>query len=206
MSTDAHWDGVYQARPSDQLGWYQSAPATGPLVRHHSTPADAVIDVGAGDGRLVDQLLADGYQQVTALDLSTQALAQARTRLGPDAERVRWVEADVTTWEPTGTFQLWHDRAVFHFLTGPADRVAYVSVARRALGPGGRVVIATFSPDGPETCAGLPVVRYQVEDLVAEFAPHFEPVVTVDRLAPIDTDTGDQRPYVAAVLRLRPGP
>lgn len=199
-----YWDGIYSGRPSDQLGWYESVPSTLGLVRGHSVPSDAVIDIGGGDGHLTAELLAAGHDDLTVLDLSEVALGRARSRLGPSASQVAWVTADVTAWVPPRTWDLWHDRAVFHFLVDEADREAYRRAARSALGDGGRLVVATFAPDGPDRCAGLPVRRYSCEELVVEFGSGFR-VAHVGPLASsavTGAGIGDQRPYVAAVFEV----
>jgi trans-aconitate methyltransferase len=132
-----------------------------------------IIDVGGGASRLVDCLLDDGYTQLAVLDLSGVALTHSRARLGARAAAVEWFEADVTTFEPPHRFGLWHDRAVFHFLTAADDRCRYVATLKRTLQPGGAVVISTFAPDGPPKCSGLDVVRYDEQAILAEFGAEF---------------------------------
>ncbi len=198
-----HWDRVYGGAASDELGWYEPEPSTLALVVSNSTPADSVIDVGGGDSRLVEALLALGYGDLAVMDLSAVALQRARDRLGRRAEQVSWLHADVTRFEPDRQWDLWHDRALFHFLVDEAERDAYLDAARRAIVPGGLLVIATFGPEAPERCAGLPVCRYSPDSLVATFASGFD-TVEVRGLAP--GRAGDQRPYVAAVLRRRDEP
>jgi SAM-dependent methyltransferase len=134
----------------------------------------AIVDVGGGESTLVDDLLARGYRDVTVLDIAASAIERARKRLGEAAARVRWLEADITTAElPAHRFDVWHDRAVFHFLTDPAQRAAYVRQVLRAVRPGGHVVVATFGPEGPEKCSGLPVQRYDAPALHGEFGAAF---------------------------------
>ena len=198
MNTE-HWNTVYQRRPTEELGWYEPESSTLGLVTAHSTPDDSVIDVGGGDSPLVEALLQRGYRDLTVLDLSDAALDHARRRLGPRAGAVEWIQADVTTFAPERTWGLWHDRAVFHFLVDQERRDAYRAVAARALEPGGTLVVATFSSEGPEQCAGLPVALYDVDSLPAVFAPEFE-LVAVGPVAPSRPVDGDQRPYVGAVL------
>jgi SAM-dependent methyltransferase len=115
-----------------------------------------------------------GFTRVAILDLSAKALEAAKQRLGRGGEAVAWIVADVTTWNPSDTFDLWHDRAAFHFLTDPADRDAYIACLKKAVRPGGHVIIATFAPDGPERCSGLPIVRYDPEALAETLGPTFE--------------------------------
>jgi trans-aconitate methyltransferase len=135
-------------------------------------PRARVVDIGAGASRLVDCLLERGYRDITVLDLSAAALAQSRARVG-DADGVTWVVADVLTWQPAGPYDLWHDRAAFHFLTEADDRRAYVATLRKALRPGGHAVIGTFAPDGPERCSGLPVMRHDADSLQRELGSGF---------------------------------
>jgi 2-polyprenyl-3-methyl-5-hydroxy-6-metoxy-1,4-benzoquinol methylase len=201
-SWQRHWDGVYSGGPTEERGWYEPAPSTLDLVLRHSDPTDGVIDIGAGDSGLPTMLRSEGYGDITMLDVSDVALERSRRRLGEQGATLTWLRADVTDWEPNRTWEVWHDRAVFHFLIDEADRKAYVNVARSALVPGGRLIVATFSPEGPDRCAGLPVRRYSGEDLVAAFTPGFEPVEVVD-IEPAST-IGDRRPYVAVVLRRQP--
>lgn len=128
--------------------------------------ADAsIIDIGGGTSRLVDVLVAEGFRSVTVLDLSEKALATSRERLGIGAERINWIVADVTKWQPAQTYDVWHDRAAFHFLTEPSDRTAYAECVRKAVRPGGHVIIGTFALDGPERCSGLPVARHDAASL-----------------------------------------
>ncbi|MCP3977263.1 MAG: class I SAM-dependent methyltransferase [bacterium] len=199
VTSEEHWSAVYERRPTEELGWYESDPSTLGLVIAHSTPDDSVIDVGGGDSRLVDALVNRGYGDMTVLDLSEVALERARGRLGGRGRTVEWIHADVTGFAPERTWALWHDRAVFHFLTTREQRDAYRAVASRAIAPGGRLVVATFSSEGPEQCAGLAVCRYDVDSLPAAFAPEFQ-LVTVGPLAAGRSGEGDQRPYIGAVL------
>ena len=159
----AHWNDVYVSKGDAGVSWFEPIPTTSlDLVRRLAVPASAsVVDIGGGASHLVDSLLEDGFAAVTVLDLSAAALEASRRRLGANAEKVEWVVADVTQWEPTRRFDLWHDRAAFHFLTESGKRDAYVERLRMALRPGGHAIIATFAPDGPERCSGLPVVRYE---------------------------------------------
>jgi SAM-dependent methyltransferase len=161
-----HWNTVYGARNEEALTWYEERPAPSlELIKAHARPGDAIIDVGGGASRLADALVAEDYGPVTVLDVSQAALEASRARLGEAGERVTWIAADITAWTPAATYALWHDRAVFHFLTDARDRAAYVAAMNAALPPGGTAIIATFAEDGPETCSGLPVVRYSPETL-----------------------------------------
>jgi len=166
MDSKSHWEGIYRNKLPTQVSWYQlHARRSLDLIRRVSPPFDgAIIDVGGGASTLVDDLLDAGYDNLTVLDLSGAALAVARARLGTRANTVRWVEADVLDASlPKTDYSVWHDRAAFHFLTAPADRARYVAQVRRAVRPGGFVLVATFADDGPTRCSGLAVARYSPE-------------------------------------------
>ncbi len=168
-----HWDSVYRSRQADELSWFQAEPTMSlELIRALRPAPTSMVDVGAGASVLADHLLDDGIDAVTIVDISDQALDNVRERLD---HRVgaSIVVADVLTWTPTRTWDLWHDRAVFHFLTDADDRAGYVATAARAVNPGGAVVLGCFAADGPTQCSGLPVVRYGAEDLAACFSPGF---------------------------------
>jgi SAM-dependent methyltransferase len=158
----AHWQNVYQTKGERDVSWFQETPEISlDLIRATGAGAAAsIVDIGGGASRLADALLEAGYRSITILDLSEQALATSRARLGVRAAGVNWVVADVTNWQPTGAFDVWHDRAAFHFLTEPKDRLAYGECVRKAVRPGGHVIVGTFALDGPERCSGLPVVRH----------------------------------------------
>ncbi|HEX9780800.1 MAG TPA: class I SAM-dependent methyltransferase [bacterium] len=171
MDLKAHWDAVYERNSPTGVSWYQprlSVPLR-LLVSAGLQPGSRVIDIGGGASTLVDDLLELGVEQVTVLDVSPRALEAAKARLGERASRVTWLVADITREElPAAAYDLWHDRAVFHFLTGAEDRRRYAAAMRRALKPDGQAVIATFAPQGPPRCSGLEVVRYSPESLQAE--------------------------------------
>ncbi|MGI3186364.1 class I SAM-dependent methyltransferase [Nioella aestuarii] len=170
-----HWNNRYSGSAPDDLSWYEAFPALSlSLIADATGPGAGVVDIGGGASRLPDALLDAGYHDITVLDLSAQALALSRARLGDRAGAVTWQVADVTGWQPTRRYDLWHDRAVFHFLTDVGDRAAYARTLEAALAPGGTAILMTFADDGPEKCSGLPVQRYAPEDLVAE----------IDRLLP----------------------
>jgi ubiquinone/menaquinone biosynthesis C-methylase UbiE len=200
MSSEEHWNTVYERTVTERLGWHEALPSTLALVTDHSTPGDSVIDAGGGDSRLVDELLDRGYGDVTVLDLSAVALERAGNRVGSHDRAVTWIQTDVTAFAPDRTWDLWHDRAVFHFFVTEHERDAYRAVASRAVAPHGLLIVAAFSTEGPEQCAGLPVCRYDLDTLPAAFSPEFE-LVTADRIAPGPAEDGDQRPYLGAVLR-----
>lgn len=176
-----HWQNVYASRDETKVSWFQEdpAPSLELIALAGAGPSDAIIDVGGGASRLVDALLDRGYADVTVLDLSENALAAARRRLGARGGAVRWIAADAREWEPARRHALWHDRAAFHFLTDEADQRAYLDRLRRGLAMGGHVVIATFAPDGPERCSGLPVARHDAASLSALLGPGFALVRTL---------------------------
>ena len=176
MSSRAHWDTVYRTKPADQVSWYRPHLERSLAFVESVAPdrAAAIIDVGGGESTLADDLVARGYRDVTVLDVAPSAIAGAKARLGAAARRVHWLQADITTVElPVRRYDVWHDRAVFHFLTRAEDRAAYVRQALRAVRPRGYVVVAAFGPDGPEKCSGLPVVRYDADHLHDEFGGAF---------------------------------
>lgn len=172
----AHWSRVYQTKREDEVSWFQESPTISlELIRASGIGADAsIVDVGGGASRLVDALLDAGFRRIAVLDLSEDALAASQARLGPRSAAVQWIVADVTDWQPGETYDVWHDRAVFHFLTEAKDQAAYVACMMRAVRPAGHVIIGTFAPDGPERCSGLPVVRHDAASLGAILGPSFE--------------------------------
>jgi len=177
MSDRSHWEGIYETRSPESVSWFQPAPVRS-LAMIRAAAADLttpVIDVGGGASVLVDELLKAGYLDLTVLDLAPAALEAARARLGAAAAKVRWVEGDIRTAPLSAShYGVWHDRAVFHFLTEAADRAAYVAQVERTVRPGGHVIIATFAEDGPARCSGLPVVRYSPAALHRVLGPRFE--------------------------------
>jgi trans-aconitate methyltransferase len=176
----AHWEKVYASKGETEVSWYQDSPAISlDMIRTANPDRNAaIIDIGGGASRLVDALLEAGYRDISVLDLSANALEAAKKRVGAAAATVDWIVADATTWRPAKGYDVWHDRAAFHFLTDAADRAAYVTRLRLAVAPGGQVIIATFAPDGPEKCSGLPVQRHDSESLAAELGPDFALVET----------------------------
>jgi len=176
MNRQEHWNQVYQTKGTDDFSWYQRRPDLSlALIAASGVSKDAgVIDVGGGASTLVDFLLDDGYSRLAVLDLSGAALSLSRSRLGARAAEVEWFESDVTSFEPPSHFCLWHDRAVFHFLTEADDRLRYVATLRRTLQPGGTVIISTFALDGPPKCSGLEVRRYDEQTIRAELGAEFQ--------------------------------
>ena len=174
MERKQHWEKVYASRAPDAVSWYQRVPRKSLDLIRSCVPRGSVIDVGGGASLLVDRLVELGFE-VAVLDLSAKALFFAKDRLGAAAAKVQWIEGDVTAAQlPPEAFDVWHDRAVFHFLTDPADRALYKDQLRCALKPGGWLVMATFSLAGPPKCSGLDVARYSSETLSKELGKDFE--------------------------------
>lgn len=176
----AHWDTVYTTKGENEVSWFQEnpAPSNELIDLARPTSASVIVDIGGGASRLVDSLVAGGFNHVTVLDISGAALEAAKARLRERAGRVEWIIADVTKWYPMQIYDIWHDRAAFHFLTDPADRAAYVTRIKQAVKPGGHVIIGTFAFDGPEKCSGLPVHRYDAASLAKELGEGFELMVS----------------------------
>ncbi len=177
MTRKSHWEDIYKRKLSDEVSWYQAhLDLSLELVARSGITRNAkIIDVGGGDSTLVDDLLGNRFANITVVDLSIAALARAKERVEGKAKDVRWIEADITRLDfPASNYDLWHDRAVFHFLTEPVDRVAYINALKKALKTPGYLIIATFAPDGPEQCSGLPTVRYSSEGLQRELGSSFE--------------------------------
>jgi trans-aconitate methyltransferase len=174
-STKDHWETVYTTKDETEVSWFQDSPSPSLELIEALKPAkDArVIDIGGGASRLVDGLLECGFRRVTVLDISQAALDLACLRVGRRASEVQWIVDDVTEWEPSQRFDIWHDRAAFHFLVEAADRAAYVARLSQALAPGGHAIIATFAMDGPEKCSGLPVYRTDAAGLAKELGEGF---------------------------------
>lgn len=171
-----HWETVYQDKAVDAVSWFQPHATSSLHLIKEAAPdhRSAIIDVGGGASVLVDGLLDAGYSRLTVLDLAQSALAASQSRLGARAQSVNWIAADITTADlPEATYDVWHDRAVFHFLTDVADRERYVKQVLHAVKPGGHVIVAAFGPDGPLQCSGLDVVRYAPDALHAEFGAPF---------------------------------
>lgn len=193
-----HWDERYSTVGADEVSWHEVGPAMSLTMLDLAGvgPASSVIDVGGGAARLVDTLLSRGFPDVTVLDVSAVALAEARSRVG---DRATWIRADLLDWEPPRRWAVWHDRAVFHFLTEPDQRATYRRLLRAAVEPGGIVVVGTFAADGPESCSGLPVRGYDPVELIAEFDADFD--VIADRRAVHRTPRGAVQPFTWLALR-----
>lgn len=203
MTASDHWDQVYSHKRFDAVSWY--APHLGESLRLIQAlcpdKTAAIVDIGGGESTLVDDLIGHGYQDLSVLDISATAIDFTRQRLGPQAQQVRWHVADITRHGFGGQqFELWHDRAVFHFLTDEADRHAYVAQVRRAVKPGGHVLMATFGPDGPRQCSGLDVVRYDEQGLHHEFGEGFR--LLGSELERHNTPAGGQQQFLYCWCRV----
>jgi SAM-dependent methyltransferase len=192
-----HWQNVYTTRRETEVSWFQATPSLSiELIRSVGAFGQAaIIDIGGGASRLVDALLDQGCTDVTVLDVSEAALSATRARLGERAAGVQWIAADATHWNPPRQYDLWHDRAAFHFLTDANDRAAYVERLTRALASGGHAIIATFALDGPERCSGLPVVRHDAAMLTATLGNGFTLVDTREEDHPTPMGTTQRFQY-----------
>lgn len=198
MNAKAHWEDVYRSRAVDEVSWYRPHLDVSLSLIESAAPdrGSAIIDVGGGEATLVDDLVARGYGDVTVLDISQAAIDVARARLGPAAAPVHWITGDITNVQlEAARYDLWHDRAVFHFLTQADDRAAYVRQVARAVKPGGHVIVATFGPEGPEKCSGMDVVRYDAGTLHGEFGAKFRLLDSVTELHETPWGTPQQFMY-----------
>jgi SAM-dependent methyltransferase len=196
-----HWNEVYATTGAERVSWFQPDPTVSlELIDGlHLDRRQPVIDVGGGASTLVDRLLERGYVDVTVLDVSAHALGLAQRRLGDRAQQVHWETADLLLWTPTRCFALWHDRAVFHFLTDPHDRVRYRELATASVTPGGYLILATFASDGPERCSRLPVARYSADQLAEHLGEGFTSMTT--RREHHHTPTGVDQPFTWLLMQ-----
>jgi hypothetical protein len=183
-----HWEQVYCTKLPEQVSWTQTVPKTSlDFIHEFSLPKHAsIIDIGGGDSRLVDYLLEEGFSDITVLDIAEHALEKAQTRLGEKSNRVRWIVSDITEFKPTRHYDLWHDRATFHFLTTPEQIATYIAIAGCATDH--YLVIGTFSENGPNKCSGLSVKQYSENDLQQTLAGNFKKIecVTEDHITPLN--------------------
>jgi len=203
MDTRAHWEKIYGSKAPDQVSWFSPHLQTSLALveRAASDRSASIIDVGAGPSTLVDDLIAAGYDNLTVLDISQAAIEVAKKRLGEISKSIRWLRADVTGENfPAHFYDVWHDRAVFHFLTQPEERLAYVRNVAWAVKPGGHVIVSTFGPEGPEKCSGLKVMRYDGESLHQEFGPRFRLVESSKELHHTPFGTTQQFLYCHCTL------
>lgn len=191
MDSKAHWEKIYGTKTPAQLSWTQAVPRTSlDFIDTFHLPRNArVIDIGGGDSRLVDFLLEEGFQDITVLDISEEALQRAQLRLGEKASLVKWVVSDITDFQPNAPYDLWHDRATFHFLTQRRQVNRYLSIAGAAINTGGYAIIGTFSENGPQKCSGLPIHQYTEQELTRELNKGFLKLkcITEDHLTPFNT-------------------
>ncbi len=174
-SVESHWEAVYRSKSPEEVSWFQPSPAVSLRLIEEAgmAPSTGIIDVGGGASLLVDCLLERGFTDLSVLDVSPAALQADQERLDARATEVNWIVADVLTFRPTRTYDLWHDRACFHFMTSRRQRRQYVASLDRALAPDGTAIIATFALDGPKRCSGLDIVRYNAEGLMQELGRHW---------------------------------
>jgi 2-polyprenyl-3-methyl-5-hydroxy-6-metoxy-1,4-benzoquinol methylase len=203
MNTKTHWEHIYGTKVPTRVSWYQEhAQFSLQYIKNTGIrQTDPIIDVGGGASTLVDDLIAADFQHITVLDVSGTALQLARQRLGARAVHVNWIEADITQADlPEQAYDVWHDRAVFHFLTQPADRQRYIDTVRHAVRMGGHVIVATFAPDGPDHCSGLEVVRYNPESLHSEFGNGFDLVDSTNETH--HTPFGTEQKFIYCYCRM----
>lgn len=188
-ASQSHWNNVYNTKNANQVSWTQEKPQTSlDFIYSFGLPKTAkIIDIGAGDSKLVDYLLEEGYENITVLDISASALEKTKLRLGDKAQKINWVVTDITEYEPDTKFDVWHDRATFHFLTTTDQVAKYMDTARNSVN--GFLAIGTFSENGPEKCSGLPIKQYSEEKLTAELQNGFNKIkcVTEDHITPFET-------------------
>lgn len=205
LDQQAHWEHIHETRGPDEVSWFEPVATLSLSLIEHVAPdrEAAIIDVGAGASTLVDSLISNGYHRITVLDISASALERARQRLGDRAMSVAWREADILSADlPAAEFDVWHDRAAFHFLTDGADRARYAARLRRALRPQGHAVIATFAEDGPTRCSGLDVVRYSSNALQREFGNDFRLVTSSHEMH--RTPWGAEQAFTYCLLKYEP--
>ena len=195
----SHWDGVYSSAPSSTRSWYEREPSVRLVMQVAADRSAAIIDVGAGTSALVDRLLENGFVDVTVLDVSSHALDEVRHRLAAQASRVSFMVEDVLLWRAERAYDIWHDRALFHFLTDPSQQERYVSLAAASVHEGGALIVATFADDGPTQCSGLPVHCYSTEELTDAFGAHF--ALERDGRELHHTPSGTIQPFTWVVLR-----
>ena len=204
MDLPTHWDRIYTRKVPNQVSWYRPhlEESISLIGQAGGGTGAAIIDVGAGESTLVDDLLARGYSRITVLDISQAAILATKKRLGDAAEQVRWMIGDITQAElAPATYDVWHDRAVFHFLTSEDDRRAYVRQLVRAVKRGGHVIVSAFGPDGPSRCSGLEVLRYDAESLHAQFGAKFRLISSSRHLHETPFGTTQQFLYCHCILQ-----
>jgi len=201
MDKKHHWEDVYRKKKVDEVSWYQARPGLSlRMIAAANLARDAaIIDVGGGASLLIDNLITQGYTNLSVLDISGESLKCAKERIGSSGQNVQWIESNITDFNPQQKFQFWHDRAVFHFLTNPDERARYLEVMNRSLASGAHAMIATFAPDGPEKCSGLPVQRYSHESLQQILGPACKMVLQEQETHL--TPAGGQQKFIYALFR-----
>jgi 2-polyprenyl-3-methyl-5-hydroxy-6-metoxy-1,4-benzoquinol methylase len=197
-----HWENIYDTKQLHEVSWFQPKPTTSlALIEMLDLNSEAkIIDIGGGDSLLVDNLLQHGFNDLSVLDISGKALLRAQGRIGEDnSAKVKWIEADISTFVPDRVYDIWHDRAVFHFLTDPESVAHYVAISSAHIKKGGYLIVATFSEDGPYKCSGLPIQQYNEESLPAVFAENFETERVFKEIH--HTPSGKDQSFVFAVMR-----
>jgi SAM-dependent methyltransferase len=206
VDVKTHWEMIYATKAPDEVSWYRPHLETSLawIERFNPSPTAYIIDVGCGESTLIDDLLERGYRNLTVLDISQTALEANRKRMGPAAEHVRWIAGDVTQAAlPACAYDVWHDRAVFHFLNTAEERSAYIQQALRALKPGGHLILATFGPDAPAKCSGLEVVRYNAGSLAQQLG---EPFLLLESLEELHkTPSGADQPFLYCHFQIAGG-
>jgi SAM-dependent methyltransferase len=203
VDVKTHWEKIYKTKPPESVSWYAAHLETSLALIERASPARiaSIIDIGGGESTLVDDLLVRGYKNLTVLDISQTAIEVTKKRLGPAADRVHWLAADIAEVElEPHAYDLWHDRAVFHFLTAPERRADYVRQVARAVKPGGHVIVSTFGPEGPTKCSGLEVLCYDAESLHGEFGGRFRLVESSKELH--ETPFGTKQQFLYCYCRL----
>ena len=194
-----HWETVWTTKAPETTSWFEATPTCSlELIESHAVPLSSVIDIGGGGSPLAQCLYRDGFRDLSVLDISNGALAINRTNFGEHADAINWIVADITEWSPTRVYDVWHDRAVFHFLTTNADVARYATTCAAAVAPGGLLVIGTFGPNGPETCSGLPVQRRSITTLSDCFADHFAIIESVETTHVTPNGTTQEFVFIAA--------
>ncbi len=186
-----HWENIYQTKQLNEVSWYQSTPKTSlDFIKQFNVPTSAkIIDIGGGDSFFVDKLLEQNYQNITVLDISQSAIDRAKKRLGDKADKVNWIVADASKFEPTEKYDFWHDRAAFHFLTDDNDVSNYIETAQKNISENGILVIGTFSEQGPKKCSGIEIKQYSENSMTERLKQYFEKIkcITIDHKTPFDT-------------------
>ena len=201
MSQKEHWENVYRTKEDQEVGWYQPNPETSiRLVRTYSTSKDdSIIDVGGGNSHLIQHLLNEGYTDLSVMDISIHAINRNKIRFGSEADKINWIESNILEFNSDQDFQIWHDRAVFHFLTDNADMRSYCEIASQHIKQGGFLILGTFSETGPKMCSGLPITQYSEESFCSIFEEKFELIECFDDTH--TTPSGNSQDFVWVVFK-----